>query len=80
MKQALFKWGRISRRQKIILTWWTADSPYKDYDGIIADGSIRSGKTVSMAFSFAVWAMEKFNGQKFAMSGKTIGSLFQKVM
>ena len=75
MKQALFKWGRISRRQKIILTWWTEDSLYKDYDGIIADGSIRSGKTVSMAFSFAVWAMENFNGQKFAMSGKTIGSL-----
>ena len=38
-----------------------------DYDGIIADGAIRSGKTVSMSLSFVMWAMEKLPGKKSVM-------------
>lgn len=49
-------------------------------DGIIADGSIRSGKTVSMSLSFVVWAMESFNEQNFGMCGKTIGSFRRNVL
>ena len=30
---------------------------YKEKDGIICDGSIRSGKTTVMSLSFAIWAM-----------------------
>ena len=48
-------------------------------DGIIADGAIRSGKTVSMALSFCMWAMHRFNGQNFAMCGKTVGSFRRNV-
>ena len=80
MKPAEFKWKPLSRRQKKILEWWTDNSPYKDYDGIIADGAIRSGKTISMGFSFVVWAMERFSGENFAMCGKTIGALRRNVI
>ena len=57
-----------------------SDSPVKDYDGIIADGAIRSGKTVSMSLAFVFWAMSTFNGQNFAMCGKTIGSFRRNVL
>ena len=62
------------------LNWWTDNSPVKDYNGIIADGAIRSGKTISMSLSFAIWAMNSFNGQNFAMCGKTIGSFRRNVL
>ena len=56
-KVQVFQFQPFSRRQKQILTWWTKNSPVKDYDGIIADGAIRSGKTVCMSLSFVMWAM-----------------------
>ena len=55
-------------------------SPYADKDGIICDGSIRSGKTTVMSLSFVMWAMETFNGQNFAVCGKTIQSLRRNVI
>lgn len=64
----------------MVLNWWCDTSPVKDHDGIIADGAIRSGKTVSMSLSFVMWAMSSFNGQNFAMCGKTIGSFRRNVL
>ncbi len=75
-----FKFQPFSKKQRKVLNWWTKDSPVKDYDGIIADGAIRSGKTVSMSLSFVLWAMCSFNGQNFAMCGKTIGSFRRNVL
>lgn len=75
-----FKFQPFSKKQRKVLNWWTEDSPVKDYDGIIADGAIRSGKTVSMSLSFVLWAMCSFNGQNFAMCGKTIGSFRRNVL
>ena len=80
MKKAYFKWGRLSRRQKKVLSWWHKNSPYANYNGIIADGAIRSGKTVSMAFSFVIWAMSSYDRHNFAMCGKTIASLRRNVL
>jgi len=79
-KVQIFKFQPFSRRQKQILTWWLPNSPVKDYDGIIADGAIRSGKTVCMSLSFVFWVMENFSGQNFAMCGKTIGSFRRNVL
>ena len=76
----IFKFKPFSKKQKQVLTWWCATSPVKDYDGIIADGAIRSGKTVCMSLSYVMWAMETFNGQNFAMCGKTIGSFRRNVL
>lgn len=79
-KAAEFKWGPLSVKQKQILTWWRAGSSFSDYNGIIADGAIRSGKTISMGFSFVEWAMETFNECNFAICGKTIASLRRNVL
>ena len=76
----MFKFAPFSKKQRMVLNWWTAESPVKDYDGIIADGAIRSGKTVSMSLSFVAWAMETFDGQNFIMAGKTIASLRRNVL
>lgn len=64
----------------MLLNWWTGSSPVKDKQGIIADGAIRSGKTLSMSLSFCLWAMTRFNGQNFAMCGKTVGSFRRNVL
>lgn len=78
--KALFKFTPFSLKQRIVLEWWCDGSPYKDKDGIIADGSIRAGKTTAMAFSFVMWAMDTFDGENFAMCGKTINSLRRNVI
>lgn len=75
-----FKFQPFSKRQRMVLNWWTDGSPVRDYEGIIADGAIRSGKTVCMSLSFVMWAMSSFNGQNFAMCGKTIGSFRRNVL
>ena len=74
-----FKFKPFSKKQRKIFNWWTKDSPVKDADGIIADGAIRSGKTLSMSLSFIMWAMETFNCQNFGMCGKTVGSFRRNV-
>ena len=78
--KAVFKFQPFSKKQRMVLNWWCDTSPVKDHDGIIADGAIRSGKTVSMSLSFVFWAMSSFNGQNFAMCGKTIGSFRRNVL
>lgn len=80
IKRAVFKFEPFSRKQKQIFTWWLPESGVSNQDGMIADGAIRSGKTVSMALSFIMWAMESFKGQNFAMCGKTIGSFRRNVL
>lgn len=75
----VIRFKEFSKKQMQVLTWWTEDSPYKDYDGIIADGSIRAGKTVAMGISFVIWAMDTYDAQNFAMCGKTVGSFRRNV-
>lgn len=80
VKKALFKFKPFSRKQKQVLTWWTSKSAVKDKDGIIADGAIRSGKTVSMSLAYVMWAMATFNDKNLGMAGKTIGSFRRNVL
>lgn len=80
IKKVLFKFKPFSKKQRQVLNWWTKDSPVKDKDGIIADGAIRSGKTVSMCLSYVIWAMTCFDGQNFILAGKTIGSFRRNVL
>lgn len=80
VKKQGFQFKPFSTKQKKVLTWWCPASPVKDMDGIIADGAIRSGKTVSMSLSYVLWAMNSFNQQNFGMAGKTIGSFRRNVL
>ena len=79
-KKNSFKWQPFSDKQKKIMTWWCDASPYCNWDGIIADGSVRSGKTVSMAPAFINWAMANYDETDFALCGKTVGSLRRNVV
>lgn len=80
VKKQAFRFKPFSEKQKQVLTWWCPDSTVKDADGIIADGAIRSGKTLSMSLSYVLWAMNSFNQQNFGMAGKTIGSFRRNVL
>ncbi len=79
-RRPIFKFKPFSRRQRQLMDWWMEGSPVRGYDGIIADGAIRSGKTVAMSLGFVFWAMETFDGQNFIMAGKTIGSFKRNVL
>ncbi len=70
----------FSEKQLKVLTWWCKNSFYRDYDAIICDGAVRSGKTFCMSISFISWAMSKFSNMSFAMCGKTIRSLKRNVI
>lgn len=80
VKKQGFAFKPFSVKQKQVLTWWCPNSPVKEKDGIIADGAIRSGKTLCMSLSYVLWAMESFNQQNFGMAGKTIGSFRRNVL
>lgn len=75
-----FTFKPFSKKQRKVLNWWTNASPVKDMDGIIADGAIRSGKTLCMSLSYVLWAMTTFQNQNFGMCGKTIGSFRRNVL
>lgn len=79
-KRQIFHFKPFSLKQRKVLNWWCDTSPVKDKDGIIADGAIRSGKTVCMSLSFVFWAMSNYSDQNFAMCGKTIGSFRRNVL
>lgn len=70
---------KLSKRQKLAMLWWQQPK-FRDRDAIICDGSIRSGKTVSMAVGFILWSMSRFNGQTFGICGRTIQSLRRNVI
>lgn len=79
-RNSSFEWKPFSRRQLQVLTWWLPKSPCYDYDTIIADGSIRSGKTVSMIDSFVTWSLATFTGEAFIMAGRSMGALKRNVI
>ena len=76
----VFHFRPFSKKQRKVLNWWTKQSPVKDADGIICDGAIRSGKTLSMSLSFVLWAMWSYSGENFGMCGKTVGSFRRNVL
>ena len=74
------KFKQFSKKQLQVLTWWANPIISQKYNAVIADGSIRSGKTMSMSLSFVLWAMSNFNECNFAICGKTVGSCRRNVI
>lgn len=74
------KFKPFSRKQLKVLSWWKVDGIKDKYDAVIADGSVRSGKTVSMSISFVFWAMATFTDCNFALCGKTVRSCRRNVI
>jgi len=76
-----FPFADFSLKQKQLINWWADGSPYQDYDGFIADGAIRSGKTIGMIVSYMLWSQGAFSTpQNFILAGKSFGSLKRNVV
>jgi len=71
---------RFSKKQLTALGWWCDTSPHKDRDAIICDGAVRSGKTLCLSLSFALWALCAVGKGEFAICGKTIMSLLRNLI
>ena len=69
---------RFSPKQRRVLTWWCGAED--EYDALLCDGAVRSGKTLSMGISFVLWATDRFSNQQFGLCGKTILSLRRNVL
>ena len=67
----------FSDKQRRLATWWSGACPY---DGVIAQGSVRSGKTHSMIVGFVLWSQRTFSHRSFIVAGRTIGSLTRNVV
>lgn len=75
-----FRFQQFSRKQKKVLNWWREGSPVRNNRMMVADGAIRSGKTVAMICSFLQYAAENYSGEQFILAGKSIGSLRRNVI
>ena len=65
----------ISQKQLKILAF-----PYTNYDALICDGAVRSGKTAIMMVAFIDWAMREFSGQRFGICGKSVDSATKNII
>lgn len=70
----------FSKKQSRAMLWWRPGGRDAGYDGIICDGAVRSGKTFAMGLGFFLWAMCSFTGRRFAVCGRTVGSVRRNVM
>jgi PBSX family phage terminase large subunit len=76
-----FAFKPFSPKQRRLMYWWAEGSPYRDRDMVIADGAIRSGKTIAMICGFFLWSLGSFpEGETFILAGKTIGALKKNVI
>jgi len=70
---------KFSKRQMLAMTWWNRPG-LCGFDGILCDGAVRSGKTVSMVVGFFLWSMACFDRKTFAICGKTVGALRRNIV
>ena len=75
-----FVFQPFSRRQKQAIFWWRPGSGHEHARMMLADGAIRSGKTVAMIFSFLQWSLTNFRNQDFIVAGVTSGAIKRNVL
>lgn len=75
-----FRFQPFSPRQLKLIHWWRDETPTAKHDIIIADGAIRSGKTIAMLVGFMTWSLTTFTGGTFIIAGRTIGALKRNVI
>ncbi len=73
-------YAAFSPKQRQVMTWWMPGNPDSHREAIVCDGAVRSGKTLAMGLSFFLWAQICFDGQRFGICGKTVGSLRRNVL
>ena len=60
--------------------WWRPGSGHENARIMLADGAIRSGKTISMILSFLLWSLTTFRDRDFIIAGVTNGALRRNVL
>lgn len=75
-----FKFKPFSKQQQRLIHWWRPGLVSSENDFVIADGSIRSGKTIACISGFLTWSQEMFEGESFILAGKTMGALKKNVV
>ncbi|MEJ8789142.1 PBSX family phage terminase large subunit [Dorea sp. ICN-14282] len=75
-----FKFKPFSKQQQRLIHWWRPGLVSSENDFVIADGSIRSGKTIACIIGFLTWSQEMFEGDSFILAGKTMGALKKNVV
>jgi len=75
-----FRFQPFSAKQRKLIYWWCDGSPHRDKKIVIADGAVRSGKTIAMICGFFLWSLHSFDGEAFILAGKTIGALKKNVV
>ena len=79
-KPAKFNFMPFSNQQRRLIHWWRPGLTSSENDFVIADGAIRSGKTIAMIIGFLTWSQETFAGESFVLAGKTMGALKKNVI
>ncbi len=65
----------ISEKQKTVLAY-----PYSEYDALICDGAVRSGKSSMMMISLLMWSMSTFDRRAFGVCGKSVGAVERNII
>lgn len=79
-KPQKFNFKPFSDQQRRLIHWWRPVVISSQNNYVIADGSIRSGKTIAMIIGFLTWSQEMFKGESFILAGKTMGALKKNVV
>lgn len=79
-RPAKFNFKPFSDQQKRLIHWWRPMTVASQNNYVIADGSIRSGKTIACIIGFLTWSQEMFDGENFILAGKTMGALKKNVV
>lgn len=79
-RPATFKFQPFSEQQRRLMHWWRPGLRSAEADFVIADGAIRSGKTIACIIGFLTWSQEMFSGESFILAGKTVGALKKNVI
>ncbi len=75
-----FNFKPFSEQQRRLIHWWRPIAKTSENDFVIADGAIRSGKTIACIIGFLTWSQEMFSGESFILAGKTMGALKKNVV
>ena len=79
-KPTRFKFAPFSEQQRRLMHWWRPPLASSSCDFVVADGAIRSGKTIACIIGFLTWSQEMHSGQSFILAGKTMGALKKNVI
>lgn len=73
-RPAKFNFKPFSPQQQRLIHWWRPMIRASENNYVIADGSIRSGKTIACIIGFLTWSQEMFSGESFYPGRKDDGS------